>query len=1076
MAGQELGATLAAESGAPAAKTRGAGAEYTDPLFGRVGYAVMLTVGMLVWSYLSVYLWSSMFIGVGSSSHPYAILRDNYWLSSVLLGVGLLLGITLYVLDVFMPSHLPGQYGALWNNDRYVGRSLLVLVVILVLAGCLFMAAYYPHFPMLIFIVVGMVIPVGIRGLTMPKRVVRAKSGARQLKRGESKLNELKTLVRKSDDALNFFQAFALACFVSSLAIFFPWIIMAVSGQICFSDCDNQFTVISDSCEDESDSLDSGLVVFLAMSPLFVAFANLIFGLFGMVRVVMNSTYLSTSRHRNELATALHAKPDALERNQVVLEQAAEPRPNGGSEVTREVSEEFESMELKGKQKLTKLVKAVVFCFIVLIGFGYAGALMVWADNEIASMFVSLLVIFFIGFIAMTIASFSRIAHALGDWLIDLPLWGKIIGFMKNDWVQAIIVCASLPLLLPFLVLCIVNQRVRSLRGISGFVDQDAVVASGGQRTIDPADPPADIHGVRDLLKELHHLLHPSDKQPESPLRFWLTARAHGVWQKVRRLQWLSIYTKVYILCLLPFAFYVGSLIFNAGFAWLISILKSVHFGLVIALTFVIGVSAFLWPTVPGMVVYMFGGLLIPSTCTIPANGSDDDRFWVGVCINIVLGFFLKLSACAIQQKVIGGQLGKKQSVQQTCRVHTKEMRAVEAVLKQPGLSPGKVAILCGGPDWPTSVLCGILGLSLVSCEIGTTPIFFYIIPCSLTGSAYLRANESTEWEATASAMVLATTVITGLLWVVMAWALQKEYEQHGEELGKPLRRHADLWFADHKADTIQARCACAWNELPRTLRNCFAFGAFVQILLSHCLVFGSDYLFGYFTVSESFDDIEWYVSSIDPCGGYTSSGTVQREYCVFAAAGLALIAVYLVAWVPYKVLYRYWKNRNLKIKEEIEQEFDEEYQMRWSDAFFQVGHLGKDVEVAMATTDLTARARQQLRAAAKAGTLLPAVRVALAARPVAETPGEVPEAEAEGGENDREKRARLSWADPEHGARRSREQLEKQNSRDSRGMFPMLHWCTICNSSGFIETGEASTLESRNAATAEHELNVPTV
>lgn len=59
-------------------------------------------------------------------------------------------------------------------------------------------------------------------------------------------------------------------------------------------------------------------------------------------------------------------------------------------------------------------------------------------------------------------------------------------------------------------------------------------------------------------------------------------------------------------------------------------------------------------------------------------------------------------------------------------------MRAIEQVLRRPGMSFGKCMILCGGPagclrrllclsaeDWPTSVLAGILRLSLVQCTIG---------------------------------------------------------------------------------------------------------------------------------------------------------------------------------------------------------------------------------------------------------------------------------------------------------------------------------------------------------------------
>ncbi len=38
--------------------------------------------------------------------------------------------------------------------------------------------------------------------------------------------------------------------------------------------------------------------------------------------------------------------------------------------------------------------------------------------------------------------------------------------------------------------------------------------------------------------------------------------------------------------------------------------------------------------------------------------------------------------------------------------------------------------ILTGGPDWPTSVLCGVLRLPLIPIQIGTSPI---IIPVALT-------------------------------------------------------------------------------------------------------------------------------------------------------------------------------------------------------------------------------------------------------------------------------------------------------------------------------------------------------
>jgi hypothetical protein len=46
-----------------------------------------------------------------------------------------------------------------------------------------------------------------------------------------------------------------------------------------------------------------------------------------------------------------------------------------------------------------------------------------------------------------------------------------------------------------------------------------------------------------------------------------------------------------------------------------------------------------------------------------------------------------------------------------------------------------KVSILVGGPDWPTSVMCGIMGLPLLPVLVGTLPVALLIIPTVLSGS-----------------------------------------------------------------------------------------------------------------------------------------------------------------------------------------------------------------------------------------------------------------------------------------------------------------------------------------------------
>eukprot|EP00913_Durusdinium_trenchii_P013684 g12849.t1 len=138
---------------------------------------------------------------------------------------------------------------------------------------------------------------------------------------------------------------------------------------------------------------------------------------------------------------------------------------------------------------------------------------------------------------------------------------------------------------------------------------------------------------------------------------------------------------------------------------------------------------------VPGVPVYIFAGIIIADNCPW--------GFEAGAGIAIGVGFVLKLLACAMQQKLIGERLGKLTFIRAQVGINQPMIRALEAVLRKPGLSLGKVSILCGGPDWPTSVLAGILRLSLLECEIGTLPIIFFVGACSLSGSFYLKQEES---------------------------------------------------------------------------------------------------------------------------------------------------------------------------------------------------------------------------------------------------------------------------------------------------------------------------------------------
>ena len=106
--------------------------------------------------------------------------------------------------------------------------------------------------------------------------------------------------------------------------------------------------------------------------------------------------------------------------------------------------------------------------------------------------------------------------------------------------------------------------------------------------------------------------------------------------------------------------------------------------------------------------------------------------------------WFVKLVSCPLQQQWFGESLGGYVGVRYTVGINSKQMRAIRYCLMQPGFSPAKIAILCGGPDWPTSVLCGILRVPLYESVIGTSPVLvLYLAYTVLAGAFMLKTGGS---------------------------------------------------------------------------------------------------------------------------------------------------------------------------------------------------------------------------------------------------------------------------------------------------------------------------------------------
>ena len=78
--------------------------------------------------------------------------------------------------------------------------------------------------------------------------------------------------------------------------------------------------------------------------------------------------------------------------------------------------------------------------------------------------------------------------------------------------------------------------------------------------------------------------------------------------------------------------------------------------------------------------------------------------------------------------------------------INTDGIRAMRVILADPRFTMQKVYVLVGGPDWPVSVLCGIMGLPLGPIMLGTQPVIALVLPSALAGSfAYMGSIEDED-------------------------------------------------------------------------------------------------------------------------------------------------------------------------------------------------------------------------------------------------------------------------------------------------------------------------------------------
>lgn len=841
---------------------------------------------------LGVMLWSMM--GAGADSMVFLAKMES--VAYPIAFVAFILIVCLYLLDFYHPPHLEPQrlaLGAEGSTANKLGRIVFGFAVSLLVISVCFMIKDYPHIPPLLTAFLGPVLVAILRknlgpgrgsenGRETAKRILRnsviktnatkqddsnkraslcivnaiqatasnrmedmRNEASTKASREEEKANaerysiatmdlllldketictkvdpekirqQLRERRGRSEDARRFYGAAAPAVLLVSVIVSIMWIIWWLGAGNRWNPT-TRGKLEDKGIDDEnfSDDVAKSVMYIVWVSPLITAATHGIFGVMIFLRWRMHDKYVKTDRF--EMAV------------QRILEDTS-------GDVHQEHYDILEQAKSLNKQ-ITSQVRILISVAVGLFG-------CIWIASEVAAADVeaSRVVKGFVGFWIIAMVFF--LTHSFQHWWREMgalvktsPLYQGLQSFMRSDWIKALLVYMIGPFWPFFLMLSALNQKVRRCRGLHDSKNWPSKPQVGDGENYR-------LTTVTTTEKSL-------ENEGEAPFNGCLTARVAATVTETRLWDWTSVYTKVHWWGVIYFSLNVGSAKgLNIFLSWLNSILSKLPLAALVLIFYVVGIFCFLMPPVPGPPVYLFGGLLFASN---PSLG-----FEVGTLLCIFVSWCLKLNACAMQQKCIGERLGESQWVLSTCGVNKPFMKAVEIVLKERGLTAGKCAILCGGPDWPTSVTCGLLRVPLHQAILGTFPIIFFVIPCVCTGAFFTQQGDI--WVTASSLMLTASTGVGLVLYALATFAIQGKMEKYHEHLHRPLVHHIELDWLDH----VGAECAklarenLVWERFPGAVRLWHRTSALMMLLSTHIFYWFDASCFGDFTIQTPISELD---------------------------------------------------------------------------------------------------------------------------------------------------------------------------------------------------------------------------
>uniref|UniRef100_A0A7S2H4K2 Uncharacterized protein n=1 Tax=Octactis speculum TaxID=3111310 RepID=A0A7S2H4K2_9STRA len=313
----------------------------------------------------------------------------------------------------------------------------------------------------------------------------------------------------------------------------------------------------------------------------------------------------------------------------------------------------------------------------------------------------------------------------------------------------------------------------------------------------------------------------------------------------------------------------------------------------VTAIVFLVGITLFLLPPVAGVPIYFTAGIILTAAGTSYEESPSGSNVWAAIAYTFVFCIAIKLVACAIQQNGFGMCLRNSVAVKQFIGINTHGMRTARLILKRPGMNIAKVAILIGAPDWPISVLCGILNLPLLPILFSTLPVGFLTAPIMLAGSfLYLGTMDGWEWASTMTTILL---LLGGGVQFCSMLAFMYFLDQEvvtSAELLKEMPYDEDVRQADEQVSRRQKRYAelATWKTIGCGSRLVLGVAMFLMTASCYLVQLGSTYCFTPFpdvtsTVAEDLD------------------GSVLN---LFKALGWIAVAMFVLACILLDLFNRY--------------------------------------------------------------------------------------------------------------------------------------------------------------------------